>query len=171
MYKPNIIKYIQYIKNISSISLILFYGFECLCRINGILYKEEGLVTSFRSIILAFSKVSLLEHFFAEFGFCFGYGVKVRNHLDNETWVVLNSVTRFIDAQFSNLLYWIDYCAHLLPVYSFSIFINNLLKGCIKLLFLKSQPVYNFSNTRGKHSVCKEESSAPVVVLKLFFQG
>lgn len=37
------------------------------------------------SIILAFSKVSLLEHFFAEFGFCFGCGVKVRNHLDNET--------------------------------------------------------------------------------------
>lgn len=34
--------------------------------------------------ISAFSNDSLIEPFFAEFGFCFGYGVKVRAHLDNE---------------------------------------------------------------------------------------
>lgn len=124
--------------------------------------------------ISAFSNVLLLKHFFAEFGFCFGYGAKVRDHLDNEIWIPL-TVTRFIDAQLSNL-YWIDYHAHLLlnvllPVYCFCIFINNPLKCCIKLLFLKSHLCYSLSNTRGKHSVYKEESSAPVVVLKLFCQG
>lgn len=35
--------------------------------------------------ISEFSNVSLLEHFFAEFGFCFGYGVEVRDHLENES--------------------------------------------------------------------------------------
>lgn len=80
-----------------------------------VFYKRKRVLSHLSDfIILAFSNVSLLEHFFAEFGFCFGYGVKVRNHLGNEIWVLLHSVTRFIDAQFGNLLYWIDYCAHLL---------------------------------------------------------
>lgn len=43
--------------------------------------------------------------------------------------------------------------------------------GCMKLLFLKPEPGYHLSNTTGNLSVLKEECSAPVMVLRLFYWG
>lgn len=39
--------------------------------------------------ISEFSNFSLLEHFSAKYSFSPNYGVKVRDHLENELWILL----------------------------------------------------------------------------------